>query len=88
MENEHCYGKLSTQQFTSGNFDITTTPAKEWAYVLEKEVCPEAHMGGGRRIPSIDRLMELDEADRAKLIRPEVVAVVLYTGPMVRLILL
>ncbi len=37
----------------------------------------------GRRIPDIDELMDLDVAQRAKLSRPEVIAVVLYTGPMV-----
>ena len=34
-------------------------------------------------MPSIERLMELDETVKAKLIQAEIIAVVLYTGPMV-----
>jgi hypothetical protein len=38
----------------------------------------------GRRIPDIDQLMVLPITIKAKLCREEVIAVVLYTGPMVR----
>jgi hypothetical protein len=38
----------------------------------------------GRRIPVIDELMVLPITMKAKLCREEVIAVVLYTGPMVR----
>ncbi len=37
----------------------------------------------GRRIPNIDQLMTLTVAVKAGLRREEVIAVVLYTGPMV-----
>ena len=80
MENEHCNGKLSNERFTTRNYGITTCPAKEWAYVLAKEPCPKSDE---RHIPGIDELMELSETVDAKLIRAEVIAVVLYTGPMV-----
>ena len=83
MEREHCHGKLSNHSFKSANFKIETCPAKEWAYVLGKEGCPASQMIEGRRMPSIERLMELDETVKAKLIQAEIIAVVLYTGPMV-----
>lgn len=38
-----------------------------------------------RRIPDIDELMRLPVTYKAGLRREEVIAVVLYTGPMVRL---
>jgi hypothetical protein len=37
----------------------------------------------GRRIPDIDKLMRLPVSVQARLRRVEVIAVVLYTGPMV-----
>ena len=38
----------------------------------------------GREIPKIADLMKLEVATNAKLLEVEVIAVVLYTGPMVR----
>jgi hypothetical protein len=41
-------------------------------------------MHSGRRIESVEKLMQDELAVEAKLQQAEVVAVVLYSGPMVR----
>jgi hypothetical protein len=83
MEHEHCHDKLSKHEFTSKNFNITTCPALEWAYVTGTKECPDSQMKRDRRIPQIAQLMELEEATKAGLILEEVTALVLYSGPMV-----
>ena len=35
MENEHTQGHESTKEFTTGNYGVTTTSAKEWAFVVD-----------------------------------------------------
>jgi hypothetical protein len=40
-------------------------------------------MGSGRRIPSLDQLLQLPLAIKSNLTRAEIISVVLYTGPMV-----
>ncbi len=42
----------------------------------------EDDKNSGREIPDIGKLLDLDIAKKARLTRAEVVAVVLYTGPM------
>ena len=81
MRTEHCHDP--SRPFTTLNYGITTTPSREWAIVNSLAECPDAERRHGRRIPSVDRLLALDRAVSAQLTRPEVLAVVLYTGPMV-----
>ena len=69
--------------FTSSNYNITTTPRKEWTYVSEPQKCPPEQKGGGRNIKVVETLWQEEISKSAKLIKAEVVAVVLYTGPMV-----
>ena len=84
MKAEHCSKAGSNVEFETLNYSIKSTPYREWCLIVEKvKVSPEPDMRFGRRIPDIDELMNLDVAKRAKLNRPEVIAVVLYTGPMV-----
>ena len=85
MKAEHCSKTCSNDEFETLNYAIKSTPYREWCLVVDKEqVLPEPDMRHGRRIPDIDELMALDVTKRAKLSRFEVIAVVLYTGPMVR----
>jgi hypothetical protein len=84
MRAEHCTKAGSTTPFTSLNYCVTTTPAKEWAYVVDRARCPIQDMDHDRRIPDIDELQQLQMAKDARLRRFEILAVVLYTGPMVR----
>jgi hypothetical protein len=86
MRAEHCTKAGSSFTFTTGNYNITTTPLHEWTYVVgdkqgNRVACPD--MGGGRRLPALDQLMQLPLVSKANLTRAEVVAVVMYTGPMV-----
>lgn len=97
MEAEHCIKAGFDYQFTSGNYNITTTPSFEWRLVAAREGKSEeewaalreegefgqADMGHGRRILDVGELWRSKTSVSAKLARCEVVAVVLYTGPMV-----
>ncbi len=62
----------------------TTWPANEWAITVRGDHS-QAHVGssGARQLRQIEDLMKEDVVSRAGLTRPEVIAVVLYTGPMV-----
>jgi hypothetical protein len=81
MEIEHCFKFGCDFTFETGNYGITTTPAKEWAVVV-LNVQAES-MGNGRRIRTLEDCMQLQLVKDAQLIRSEVIAVILYTGPMV-----
>jgi hypothetical protein len=85
MRAEHCSMLGHDYKFCSCNYKITTTPAQEWLYIVGDETgqrlpCP--NMEHGRQILSIDTLLQKPEAQRAKLNRAEMIAVVMYTGPM------
>jgi WD40 repeat protein len=80
MRQEHCERAGCDVQFTTGNYKITTTPSQEWQYIVESVPCP--NMGHERRIIPISELLQLDSSKAAKLCEEEVIAIVLYTGPM------
>jgi len=80
MRQEHCEKFGCDVPFTTGNYKITTCPKREWSYVVEKVPCPD--MGHNRRIPLISELQRLKVSQDAKLREEEIIAIVLYTGPM------
>jgi hypothetical protein len=85
MRQEHCEKVGCDTSFTTGNYKITTTPKQEWLYIAGDEsgqqvACPD--MGHGRRIVLISELMKLKLSVDAKLTEVEMLAIVLYTGPM------
>jgi WD40 repeat protein len=80
MRQEHCERAGCDVQFTTGNYKITTTPRKEWQYIVDSVTCPD--MGHKRRLVPISELLQLDSSKTAKLCEEEVIAIVLYTGPM------
>jgi hypothetical protein len=85
MEAEHCHMQDSKAHFTTKNYGIRTCAHDEWQIVLQEgrvEVSDPTHMRYGRRIPKIDELLELSVTKEARLTREEVIAVVMYTGPM------
>ena len=47
MRQEHCERAGCDVAFTTGNYKITTTPAKEWLYVTDNASCPD--MGHSRQ---------------------------------------
>ena len=82
---EHCVFGGRSFEFTTPNYNIKTTPLNEWRYICGDDNCPRVpcpDMDYGRRIVSIEELLEKPLAIKAKLTRAEVIAVVLYTGPM------
>lgn len=81
MKLEHCSKFGYDLAFTTQNYFITTTPAKEWAIVVMNE--PTQDLGHGRRIRPLADAMTEKVVCEAGLCREEVAAVVLYTGPMV-----
>jgi hypothetical protein len=80
MRQEHCERAGCDVQFTTGNYKITTTPRQEWQYIVENVPCPD--MEHKRRLVPIGELLQLDSSKTAKLCEEEVIAIVLYTGPM------
>ena len=84
MAHEHCHGPGSTVTFKTRNYKITTCALKEWGIIVKKERCPEGEMKYDRKIPDIEELLRSEVSVQAKLTRPEIIAVVLYSGPMVR----
>jgi hypothetical protein len=54
-------------------------PCKEWEAVLK----PRCELGSGRRRVDIDKLISHPMSRKANLKDFEIVAIVLYTGPMV-----
>jgi hypothetical protein len=91
---EHCSRSDSRVLVLTENYKITTCPEDEWNLVFEpdkgrreeliKKARKEGKMDHGRVIPDLAQLAELPLVTKdPKLIKPEIVAVVLYTGPMV-----
>jgi WD40 repeat protein len=80
MRQEHCERAGCNVEFTTGNYTITTTPKLEWQYIVESVPCPD--MGHERRIIPISELLQLAISETAKLCEEEVIAIILYTGPM------
>jgi WD40 repeat protein len=80
MRQEHCERAGCDVNFSTGNYKITTTPRQEWKYIVENIPCPD--MGHERRIISISELLQRGISKQAKLCEEEVIAIVLYTGPM------
>ena len=82
MAAEHCNRGGCHDFFVTGNYNIRTCPANEWAIT----VCGDythADMRHGRMLQSLEKMMKQDIVLLAKLTKCEVIAVVLYTGPMV-----
>jgi hypothetical protein len=91
MTREHCKDTGCNMQFTSRNYDVKTTPSAEWLAVFKQRPQPEqnmVHFKDGvrinRRIPNVKQLDadQLRTMKNASLRQEEVIAVILYTGPM------
>ncbi len=80
---EHCHKTGATDEFTAPSYRITTTPQHEWAVVVDDKPLSNDHRGHGRILHGVEVLLASELAIKAKLTRPEVIALVLYTGPMV-----
>ena len=83
MQLEHCTRDGCGTIIRTTNYNLVTTPRREWKLVLREEATSEVELRFGRRIPSYEQLGDLAIAKTARLTPPEIIAVVLYTGPMV-----
>jgi hypothetical protein len=82
MEAEHCSMAGCDMSFTTRNYGITTTARAEWGVVVRGQAPAAEHMAHGRVAVAIEEKLHCTQARKAGLRREEVVAVVLYTGPM------
>jgi hypothetical protein len=82
MKSEHCTKDSSEFEFEFFKKKKKTSK-REWAIVVDREPLKPGEDGGGRKIPVIDDLMALPMSVKAGLLKIEIVALVLYTGPMV-----
>jgi ankyrin repeat protein len=82
MEAEHCSMVGCDMKFTTRNYGITTTARAEWGVVVRGQAPPAEHMLHGRVIALVEDKLQSSKARKAKLRREEVIAVLLYTGPM------
>jgi hypothetical protein len=82
MEAEHCSMAGCDMSFTTRNYGIITTVRAEWGVVVPGEAPPAEHILHGRVIASVEEKLQSSEARKAGLRREEVIAVMLYTGPM------
>jgi len=96
MAAEHTMSEDSGEAFFAPNTKLSTTPLQEWLFVVgmggyvsdnggiveggrpEDEVLAE-----GRNVKMLECLMGMDEAVLSELTMAELVALRLYTGPMV-----
>jgi hypothetical protein len=98
MQTEHCVRGNSQREFTTGNYNLTTTPATEWEFVVEpKEGAAYPHTPkdkakwpkgtdwkgkSGRESKDVEVILQRKQVTLAGLLKVEVIALRLYTGPM------
>ncbi len=81
MQEEHCNRGGARISFDTGKKQ-RTWPEREWDITVGAKH-EFADFSRSRRLQKIEDLMEQEVVKQAKLTRCEVIAVVLYTGPMV-----
>ena len=69
--------------FETSNYGLSTCPSKEWRIVVECDKGYETAAPHRRVIPDYKDLKETDFSRRANLQDHEIIAVIMYTGPMV-----
>jgi hypothetical protein len=82
MEAEHTRMAGCDMRFTTRNYGITTTASAEWGVVVRGQAPPSEHMLHGRVMMSVEDKLQCAQARKAGLRREEVIAIILYTGPM------
>jgi len=94
MEDEHVQRDDSSLEFIPPNSKVSTSPEKEWrlanatgthgSHELTDDWILETGQDG-RRLPTpqtLENLYVCDDVQKAKLRKEEVIALILYTGPM------
>jgi hypothetical protein len=83
MYAEHCIKSGSVFVFTTGNYHLTTCPKAEWGIVARGDECSPENLAHNRVIRDVEDCLRLELTQKAELCKEEVIAVILYTGPMV-----
>ena len=83
MRSEHTSHGDSKVEFLTLNYGLKTTPEQEWDTIINTDTTKETKH---RVIPNYKNLLKTDTAVCAQLLECEIVAVIMYTGPMVVLI--
>ena len=83
MRLEHCCKAGFNYTFKTGNYNIETCPQNEWLISVMNRI-DLANMEHNRVVVDISDLMKSDLVSLAHFTREEVIALVLYTGPMVK----
>ena len=86
MAAEHCTMGGCDYEFTYPLLITSTTPRQEWVHVVSfngGQHLPQSDMSNGRRLLSIDECLRKSAAIRAGLNRAEIIALIMFTGPMV-----
>ena len=83
MRAEHCSRGGHRDYFVTDNYSVRTCPADEWDITAGGNFAL-ADTRHDRRLATIEELMRREIVGLAGLMRCEVIAVALYTGPMVR----
>ena len=86
MAAEHCTMGGCDYEFTYPLLITSTTPRHEWFHVVSfngGQHLPQSDMSNGRRLLSIDECLRKSAAIRAGLNRAEIIALIMFTGPMV-----
>ncbi len=92
-----CQEHKSTETFTSQNYGITTSPAQEWETIIRRDKSKEVHhriipdfkelLERETAKASSERVVDASEQESpqptVRLTKEEIIAVILYTGPMV-----
>jgi hypothetical protein len=86
MAAEHCTMGGCDYEFTYPLLITTTTPRQEWFHVVSfngRQHLHQSDMSNGRRLLSIEECLQKSTAKRAGLNRAEIIALIMFTGPMV-----
>ena len=80
MEKEH----KSKAKFTAPNYKIETCPSDEWRIVINVDkIFEKKYEGHQRIITDYKEILKSEKAMKARLTDVEIIAIILYTGPMV-----
>jgi hypothetical protein len=87
MRREHTSYRYSTHEFTSQNYGVQTTPAKEWAFVVDGTLGPGEAVKGvttPRKPKKLEEFLQYarEHYPSVTFTRPEIIGIRLYTGPM------
>ncbi len=82
MKAEHCWKTGFDLEFKTPNYNFVTTAIQEWRIVVEGALCPPQNYRHGRSIKDLEECYKLGQK-QGNLRKEEVIAIVLYTGPMV-----